>query len=353
MSQRSLIVIRDLPACSIQVLPQAAMHSVGVLPRARFVLDEDALQWIYPPHLRQQIMQYVDVTGEPVTAMQVEADPTLLEGVELLFSGWRAPYFNETILQAASDLKAVFYGAGACDYFMGDAFRRRGIVVTSAIGENATPVAEFTVAQIVLCLKRVWQHARDLKMTRQWNQLPDGPSCYGSTVGLVSLGEIGRRVAMRLAAMDVNVVAYDIRHDAALAQSLGITYVGLEELFATSDVVSLHTPLMPQTVGMITGDLVRSMKHGASLINTSRGQIIDHSACNHVLAQRPDLTAVLDVTDPEPLPDDSILFDLPNVVLTPHIAGSRGQECERMGQTMLDELKRYLNGEPLKNQVIS
>tara|TARA_B100000683_G_scaffold257528_1_gene279109 strand:+ start:1752 stop:2786 length:1035 start_codon:yes stop_codon:yes gene_type:complete len=344
-------VTRNLATPSIQTLSGLHHRNGCALPKARFVLDEDALQWIYPIHLQQQIMEHVTSAGAPVTALQVEANPTLLNDVELLFSGWRAPVFNDAILEAAPNLKAIFYGAGSCDYFMCDGIRKRDIVVTNAISENSLPVAEFTVAQIVMCLKHVWHHVRKLKATRIWTQLPDGPSCYGSTIGLVSLGEIGRLVAERLATMDVKIVAYDIHRDAKLKEAFGIEYVSLEELFATSDVVSLHTPLTSQTTGMITGKLVSSMKPDASLINTSRGQIIDHPSCDPVLAKREDLLAILDVTDPEPLPADSMLWDLPNVVITPHIAGSRGRECERMGQTMLQELRRYISGQPLINQI--
>ncbi|HCD33567.1 MAG TPA: hypothetical protein DER01_14255, partial [Phycisphaerales bacterium] len=82
-----------------------------------------------------------------------------------------------------------------------------------------------------------------------------------------------------------------------------------------------------------------------------RGAVMDHEACNQVLAQRPDLLAILDVTEPEPLPQDSVLWDLPNVIITPHISGSRGRECERMGQTMYQELQRYLAGKQMKCQV--
>jgi phosphoglycerate dehydrogenase-like enzyme len=315
------------------------------------VLDTDALDWIYPLPLRHEIMQLVDMPDEPVTAVQVEADPTLLADVELLFSGWRAPYFTNEMINAAANLKAIFYGAGTTDYFICDAIKERNIMVTSSIADNSLPVVEFTVAQIVLCLKRVWQHVLNYKTTRIWNPLPDGPSCYGSTVGLISLGQIGSLVAERLAAMDVRVLAYDIHHNDTMSRLYRVQYVSLQELFALCDVVSIHTPVNNQTRGMITGQLLNTMKQGGCLINTARGEILEHEACNQVWASRSDLLAVLDVTDPEPLPENSILFDLPNVVLTPHIAGSRGRECERMGRTMLRELKRYLSGQPLLHGV--
>ena len=146
----------------------------------------------------------------------------------------------------------------------------------------------------------------------------------------------------------MRVIAYDPFVDEATAAKLGVTLVTLEALFAQSDVVSLHTPWLPETVGLITGELIASMKPCATFINTSRGAVVWEEEMLDVLAARPDLQAVLDVVWPEPPAPESRLFDLPNVVLTPHIAGSMGAECHRMGRYMIDELDRYLAGEPLR-----
>jgi phosphoglycerate dehydrogenase-like enzyme len=127
--------------------------------------------------------------------------------------------------------------------------------------------------------------------------------------------------------------------------------VGLPELFATSDVVSLHAPLLPATRGMIDDKLLSTMKPDATLVNTARGGLIDEPALIDVLTRRPDLFAVLDVTDPEPPVAGSPLFTLPNVVVTPHLAGSLGAERRRQGQAMADELERFVTGEPLRHEV--
>lgn len=125
----------------------------------------------------------------------------------------------------------------------------------------------------------------------------------------------------------------------------------LEEAFRQADVISLHAPDKPSTNGMITGRHFSSMKDSATFINTARPALVRQDEMIEVLRQRPDLTAVLDVCEPEPAPVTSPLFALPNVVLTPHIAGSLGPECRRMGHYMLEELKRYIAGEPLKWQI--
>jgi phosphoglycerate dehydrogenase-like enzyme len=225
--------------------------------------------------------------------------------------------------------------------------------ITSAYGANAIPVAEMSLSQILFCLKRGWQYVRNVRRTHDWMWDHEHimPGAYRSTVGVVSLGMIGRHLCRLLKAFDVNVLACDPFATAEDEKEFGVTLVGLEELFVRADVVSLHTPWLPETDKMITGDLLRSMKKNAALINTARGGIIDQPDMIRVLKERPDLTAVLDVTHPEPPVADCELFDLDNVVLTPHIAGAMHTECRRMARFMIDEIDRYLAGEPLQWEI--
>ena len=320
-------------------------------PPARFVLNPDALDQIYPTPVRDLIADQVDLRGEPLTAAQVKDDPKLLSGVRALFSGWGAPRLTPELLEAAADLEIIFYGAGATKGFYTEEAKARGIQVAGCNAINATPVVEYTLAQIVMCLKRIWQQAFELRTHRRFEQSAPGASGYGSTVGVLSLGDIGLRVVEGLAAMDVRVVVYDIQRDPELAARHGFEYIELDALFAASDVLTIHTPLNPHTRGLVTGPLLASMKPGASLLNTARGGVVDQPALVEVFRQRDDLFAVLDVTDPEPPATDDPIWTLPNVVLTPHIAGSLGRECERMGRTMLEEVTRYRAGEPLQWRV--
>jgi phosphoglycerate dehydrogenase-like enzyme len=146
----------------------------------------------------------------------------------------------------------------------------------------------------------------------------------------------------------LNLLAYDPFFTPEQAAEIDVGLVSLEELFRECDVISLHVPWIPETERMITGKLIASMKEGATLINTSRGAVVAEDEMVGVLSRRPDLSAVLDVTYPEPAARDSPLRSLPNVILTPHIAGSMQRECSRMGKWMADELRRYLAGEPLR-----
>jgi phosphoglycerate dehydrogenase-like enzyme len=272
--------------------------------------------------------------------------------MDVLLSGWGGPQLNERFLNQAPNLKAVFYGAGAVRHLLSDAFWDRQIVVTTAIAANAIPVAEFSLAHILLGLKGAWRQASETRNRRAF-VVPPLPvaGAYQSTVGLISLGTIGRLVRERLRSIEVRVIAYDPTVSIREALGLRVDMTSLEELFATSDVVSLHAPLMEETAGLVTGRLLASMKQGSTFINTARGAIVREAEMIEVLRARPDLTAVLDVTDPEPPLPQCELFDLPNAIVTPHIAGSLDQECARMGRWMAKELQRFLAGRRLHGQI--
>ncbi len=316
--------------------------------KAIYLLNSDAYVKIYGQAERDAISTLVDVIAPPQTATSVRENPSVLAGVEAIFSGWGMAQLDEDFLSAAPELDVVFYGAGSIRYFATETAWERGITICSAWAANAVPVAEFTLAQIILGLKRVWHHALAIKHALSWIDKVPVPGAYGSTVGLISLGMIGRMVAERLRALDVHVIAYDPYVSAANAAALGVRLVPLDTVFSEADVVSLHTPNLPETRGMITGAHLASMKEGATFINTARGAVVREQEMIEVLGARPDLYAVLDVTDPEPPVEGSPLYTFPNVILTPHIAGSMDGECRRMGQYMVDECRRYLAGEPLR-----
>jgi phosphoglycerate dehydrogenase-like enzyme len=163
-----------------------------------------------------------------------------------------------------------------------------------------------------------------------------------NTVGVISLGMLGRLVCEHLRRFELQVLAYDPLVSAEEAARYGATWRTLDEIFRQADVVSLHTPWLQETEGLITGAHLASMKEGATLINTARGAIVREAEMIDVLQQRPDLLAVLDVTWPEPPLPGSPLYTLPNVILTPHIAGSLDAECQRMGQIVVEELQRFV-----------
>ena len=285
-----------------------------------------------------QILRWEDLAGRK----------TELTEVEVVFSTWGMPGLNPDILAHLPRLKAVFYAAGSVKGFAGSLLER-GISVSSAWQANSLPVAEATLGHILLGLKQTFQLARSVRRDRAYHGTGSAviTGAYGSTVGLIALGAIGRRVVELLKPVDVRVIA----HDPYAKPTPGIELVGLDELFRRSDVVSLHAPWIPATEGMLTGAHFRQMKPWSTFINTSRGKLVLEDELIAVLRERPDIQAVLDVTWPEPPATNSPLHDLPNVLLTPHIAGSAGNELQRMADWMIDECERFLRGEPLQHAV--
>ncbi|MBL7201680.1 MAG: hydroxyacid dehydrogenase [Anaerolineae bacterium] len=309
-----------------------------------FVMRTQAYSTIYGPSELDEIGQLVDIYAPQQTAASVQEDPSVLAEADVIFSGWGMAKMDDAFLAAAPRLKAVFYGAGSIRGFATDAGWDRGILVTSAYAANAIPTAEYALSQILFSLKRGWFYALAVKRDGRYPKREPVPGAYQSEVGLVSLGMIGSRVARLLQPFDVRVLAYTSSEEKAA--SLGAERCSLEEVFARSDVVSMHTPWLKETEGMITGEHFAAMKPNATFINTARGAVVREGEMIEVLRERTDLFAVLDVTYPEPPEPGSPLYTLPNVVLTPHIAGSLSGECRRMGGYVVEELKRYLCGEP-------
>lgn len=311
------------------------------------VLDPTAFDRIYGSEHLDALASRLRLLSGPLTPREALARPDLLAGADVIFSGWGAPKMDVGFLSAAPNLKAVFYGAGSIRYFTSAEFWARDIVVSSAYAMNAVPVAEFTLASILLSLKNHWYHTSEIKRQGRLTERIPCAGGYGSRIGLISLGMIGRLVRDRLRAFDVEVLAYDPFVSPDEADRLGVELVPLDELFARCDVVSLHTPWLKETEGLIEGRHLALMKPRATFINTARGAIVREEEMLDVLETRPDLTALLDITWPDPPVPGSRVFTLPNVFLTPHIAGSRDRECRRMGRLMIEEFDRWNRGEPL------
>ncbi|QGH34004.1 glycerate dehydrogenase [Gracilibacillus salitolerans] len=319
------------------------------MKKAIYVMDQRSFDLVYPKFVREEIGELVEVVAEPMNKEQLLNDLSILEEVEVLLTGWGGPTLDEGLLEYAPNLKAVLYAAGSIKSIATDVAWKRGILFSTAVTANGRPVAEFTLSQILFCLKNGWQFVRDIQVTKQYPPKPfELKGAYRSVVGLISLSTVGRHTLELLQPFDIDVLAYDPFVSEEEANKLGVTMCSLEDIFRYADVVSLHTPLLKETIGMITGGHFTLMKQGASFINTARGAIVREKEMIEVLQDRTDITAVLDVTDPEPPEQGSPLFQMQNVVITPHLAGSEGEECGRMGAYMLEELKRYINEEPLQ-----
>ena len=270
---------------------------------------------------------------------------------EIVFSTWGMPCLTEAQIRAyLPRLQAVFYAAGSVQAFARPLLAS-GVRVFSAWQANAVPVAEYTLAQILLANKGFFAQARDMKAQRGTPRSTSYLGNYRQCVGLIGCGSIGSLVAKALQQYDLDVYVYDPYLSDARADALGVMRCSLDELFARCSVVSNHLPNNARTRGMLTYALFSKMLPNATFLNTGRGAQVVEDDLVRALSERPDLTAILDVTDPEPSPAGHPFYTLQNCILTPHIAGSIGNEVWRMSAYMADEFARYQKGEPAQFEV--
>ncbi|MGK3949558.1 hydroxyacid dehydrogenase [Microbacterium sp. K2] len=317
-------------------------------PHAIAAMNPPALaENLFGPH-RARLSGLVDISAEVLTDFDSDIASHLIGDVEILLAGWGCPRVDRDMLDRMPNLRAVVFAGGTASAVLDTVeAARRGIVFTNAGEGNAQAVAEYTAATIVLAGKRaryaeqIYREGRTF-VDRETDLIDSGN--FGRTVGLVGASRIGRRVAQLLQSTDLRVLIYDPYASEEEIVSLGGLKVALDDLLAGSDIVSLHAPATPETEHMVASRELAMMRDGAVLINTARGSLIDHDALRvHLRAGRID--AILDVTEPEPLAADDELWTLPNVTLTPHIAGATGNELHRLGRDVVDEVARYVAGD--------
>ncbi|MEO3870622.1 hydroxyacid dehydrogenase [Nonomuraea sp. B12E4] len=319
-------------------------------PKTLLAMGREVADRLVTSEVRDRLVRIADVDPDLVAADF--ADPAVagaLAAAEVLYTSWWCPPITAEVLARAPKLRAVVHAAGSVKHHITEACWERGILVSSAASANAEPVAEYTLAAILFANKRVLDIAR---LYREQRARPDLDSTfpvlgnYRRTVGVVGASRIGRRVIELLRPFELDVLVAD----PYLTDDLGVPHVELDELFERSDVVSLHAPALPETRHLVDAARLARMRDGATLINTARGALVDEDALVAELASGR-LYAVIDVTEPEVPPTGSPLYDLPNVLLTPHIAGSLGGELGRIAALALDELARYAQGRPFAHGI--
>lgn len=318
-----------------------------------YFCSESSLERVYGDAEQAEVAKRFDMADSLITRENWRDHREVLQDAEVVVSSWGGPILDDELLAAMPNLTMYFYGAGTIHGLMTDAAWSRGIRITNAVAANAVPVAEFCIAQILFSLKHGWKYMQLAKADNPqfWQCNKPVPGNYGSRVGIVSFGNIARKTCELLKPYDLEVFVSTGHESPKLAKTYEITYSSLERIFETCDVVSLHLPSNKSTRGVIGRELLDRMKPGATLINTARGAVINQPELIEFLKRRTDVTACIDVTDPEPPEAGSPLFELPNVVLTPHLAGSMGNEARRMGAYIVGEIDRWLAGEPLEYEI--
>lgn len=290
----------------------------------------------------------------PLQSWDDDRAEALLADAEILVGHWGCPPLDEAMLARAPALRMFAYGAGTVKMQVTEAAWDRELRITSGADANGEPVAEFTLAAILMANKDVFWRADRAKGGAGWDR-PAGAAPVGNydkTIGIVAASLIGRRVIELLRPFPhLTPIVYDPFLGADDAAALGVEKVDdLTELCRRSDVLSIHAPALPATLHLVAREQLEALPDGATVINTARGVVIDHDALlDELRAGR--ICAILDVTDPEPLPEESEFFALPNVALTPHVAGSQGTELRRMADWVCDEVERYAEGRPARNPI--
>lgn len=326
-------------------------------PKALLVMNRGTFAEQFDATRLARLSGLVDLGGQPWTdSLEYPKLAPHLSEVEILLTSWGVPRLDAVALERMPKLRAVFHCAGTVRSFVSQELWDRGILVTNGADANAIPVAEFTFATIVLAGKKAQVLANDARVFREdWSYSTRRGELgnIGRTIGIIGFSRIGRRVVQLVQQLqDVTCLVADPYADATAVVAAGGRLVQLPELLATSDIVSVHAPALPETRHMIGGPELRALKDHATLINTARGSLVDTKALEAECSTGR-IHAILDVTEPEPLPANSVLYDLPNVEITPHIAGSLGTETRRMSDAALDDLERYLTGQQLLAQVVS
>ncbi len=291
------------------------------------------------------------VDPQPLVLLDDQRARELLADCDVLLGHWGCPTLTADVLSVAPNLRLFAYAAGTVKWQVTDAVWERGVRVTSAAAANAVPVAEYTVAMIVLANKGVllWrERTRDPSLRLPF---PNPLGNVAKRIGIVGASFIGRLVIDLLRPYSLDVAVYDPYLTDAEAATLGVEIErDLTRLCATVDVVSVHAPDIPPTRGMIGAEQIAAMRDGTVFINTARPALVDQDALlERLTAGR--ISAILDVTDPEPVPAEHPLVALPNVFVTPHVAGSIGTELSRMADLAIDEIERFGRGEPLRYEV--
>jgi len=280
--------------------------------------------------------------------------PEKFSATEYIFSTWGMPVFSsDEIRRCFPALKCVFYAAGSVQEFARP-FLQNGIRVFSAWAANAVPVAEYTLAQILLANKGFFHES----ILRSRGDITESQKLktkffgnFNTTVGIIGAGMVGKKVIELLKPFKIKVLVFDPFLSSEKAKELGVETVNLERLFSESQVISNHLANNDKTRGMLHYGLFRTMKPYSSFINTGRGAQVIEDDLVRVLTERRDIFALLDVTEPEPPHAGHPFYNLDNCILTPHIAGSLGKEVHRMAEYMLEEYRSFTSSGVCKYEV--
>lgn len=255
------------------------------------------------------------------------------------------------VIEAAAKLKIVGRAGIGVDNIDVKAASRRGVIVMNTPSGNAVTTAEHAIALLMSLARKIPAATASVKGGKWEKKKFQGMELQGKTLGVVGLGNIGRIVASRAVALQMNVIGHDPFISEDGARKLGVQLVSLGDLFAKADVITIHTPMTAETRGLIGVDALRKMKKGVLIVNAARGGIVDEQALHDALVSGQVGAAALDVFEKEPVPPDHPLLKLDNVVCTPHLGASTEEAQEKVAIEVAEQMVAYFAKGEIKNAV--
>jgi alpha-galactosidase len=356
------LLLRTSPGAGARVIrvdtrpeggPRDYRNEEGELMKAAMMMAPEARDLVFTEDDLAKLREMLDLdTDRMVTSLDALSAEERAR-TEVLVTGWGAPDLGPAELDELPALRAVVHWGGGVG-FLDPSTADRGIAVSSARAANAIPVAQFTVAMIVLAAKEAFWASRaygaEQRFIDREGELAH-TGLYRSTIGIVGASTIGSMTMEMLKDYEVDVLVYDPYLSVERAAALGAEIVDdLGELARRSTIMSIHTPDLPELRGMISRDVLAALPDGATVINTARGRLVDQDALVEEL-QSGRIRAILDVTHPDVLPAGHPLYTLPNVFLTPHLAGSTGSELRRLGAAATQEVERLVTGQSFRHPI--
>lgn len=312
----------------------------------------ETIQSVYGEARLRRLEACVPLYPRQLCSKNFEVCVANLPNLEMIFGTWGLPKLSDNQLDGLPSLRAVFYAGGSVKYFA-EPLLERGITVVSGWAANAVPVAEFTLGQILLSNKGYFRNVAEYAAAGSLDVFR-GEGNFERTVSVLGAGQIGRKVIELLRPFHMRVLVFDPFLSYKGAEALGVEKSEtLDEAFERGDIVTNHLADVAETRNLLRGEHFRRLPLGATFINTGRGATVHQTEMTEVLQLRTDVTALLDVTEPEPLPAAHPMRKLPNVHISGHIAGSIGKERMRVADYVLEDLDNWLHHRPLRFAVTS
>lgn len=324
-------------------------------PRILSLVGPTMRRELFTAEAERALAELADVTWTPDDERWSEVQlREALPRYDGLITTWGVPRITEAMIDAAPDLRVIAHSAGSVKFLVGEEVLRRGVRVSSASVAMAPAVAEVALIMTMMGLRHIHEYDHGMRHARNpW----DGPKAYGpghelsaQIVGVIGAGYIGRIFIDMVRGLGAAVRVFDPYLGDADAAALGVERVSLDDLLGSCDVVAIHAPTTPETRKMIGERELSLLRDGALLVNTARSWVLDEDALVREL-QTGRIRAALDVYDVEPLPVDHPLRGMPNVILTPHMAGASVQSRFRQGDCVVRDLTAVFTGTPMSHEV--